>query len=145
MTGGWTDRKPRDRPEQPVLRFLIRRGRAQWPMMAALLAVVVLGATLLGACALLVTRTAGQSVEAAASRAPAGDVEVTAYTVDVRGPDAQSVADDTRRLLTSVLAPFPAATSARASSAMRPLPRPAAAGDVPAQAYLSGVQDLPAR
>ncbi|WP_233624858.1 ABC transporter permease [Actinoplanes sp. ATCC 53533] len=126
--------------------FLARRGRAQWPLLTALLAVVMLGATLLGTCALLVTRTAGQSLEAAATRAAPGDVEVTAYTVAVRGPDARPVADDTRRLLSSVLAPFAATTAARASSAMRPLPVPRAGGDeVPAVSYLSGVEELSTR
>ena len=52
-----------------VLRLLARRARAQWPLLAALLAVVTVGATLLGTCALLVTRTAEQALEVAASRA----------------------------------------------------------------------------
>lgn len=126
--------------------FLARRGRAQWPLLTALLAVVMLGATLLGTCALLVTRTAGQSLEAAAARAAPGDVEVTAYTVAVRGPDARPVADDTRRLLTSVLAPFAATTAARASSVLRPLQLPAAGDDeIPAVSYLSGVEELATR
>ena len=64
----------------------------------------------------------------------------------VRGPDAPSVADDTRAVLTSALAPFPATTTARASSVMRSLPPTRAGGTgVPAEAYLSGVEDLPAR
>lgn len=129
-----------------MLRLLVHRARAQWPLLAALLAVVMVGSTLLGTFALLVTRTADQALEVAASRAAPDDVDATAYTVTVRGADARSVADDTRRVLTSALAPFPATTAARASSVMRPLPRTRAGRDgVPAQAYLSGVQDLTAR
>ncbi|MEV1244921.1 FtsX-like permease family protein [Nonomuraea sp. NPDC050022] len=129
-----------------MLRLLAYRARAQWPLLAALLAVAMVGPTLLGACALLVTRTAEQALEAAASRATPDQVDVTAYTVTIRGPDARSVADDTRRVLTSALAPFAVTTAARASSVMRSLPTTRAGGDgVPAETYLSGVEDLPAR
>ncbi|MEW9552337.1 FtsX-like permease family protein [Nonomuraea sp. NPDC050783] len=110
-------------------------------MLAALLAVAVVGPTLLGACALLLTRTAEQALETAASRAAPDRIDVTAYTVTVRGEHARSVADDTRDVLTSALAPFAATTAARASSVMRPLPGAGA----PAVAYLSGIEDLPAR
>ncbi|QYC44253.1 FtsX-like permease family protein [Nonomuraea coxensis DSM 45129] len=124
-----------------MLRLVARRVRAQWPLLAALLAVAVVGPTLLGACALLLTRTAEQALETAASRATHDQVGVTAYTVTVRGEHARSVADDTRAVLTSALAPFTATTAARASSVMRSLP----GAGVPAVAYLSGVEDLPAR
>ncbi|MFC4533813.1 FtsX-like permease family protein [Sphaerisporangium dianthi] len=129
-----------------MLRLLARRARAQWPLLAALLTVVMVGPTLLGACALLITRTAEQALEAAASQAAPGEVEVTAYAVTVRGPDVRSVADDTRTVLASTLAPFAATTSTRVSSLMRRLPgtRAGEAG-VPAEAYLSAVEDLPAR
>ncbi|WP_433513312.1 FtsX-like permease family protein [Nonomuraea sp. CA-143628] len=129
-----------------MLRLLAHRARAQWPLLAALLAVAMVGPTLLGACALLITRTAEQALEAAASRATPDQVDVTAYTVTIRGPDARSVADDTRRVLTSELAPFAATTAARASSVMRSLPTTRAGGDgVPDETYLSGVEDLSAR
>ncbi|GAB3960199.1 hypothetical protein GCM10029978_008880 [Actinoallomurus acanthiterrae] len=125
-----------------MLRLLVRRARAQWPLLAALLTVVMVGSTLLGTYALLVTRTADRALEVAASRVAPDDVDVTAYTVTVRGADARSVADDTRRVLASALAPFAATTAARASSVMRSLPRPRAGrGGVPAQAYLSGMED----
>ena len=123
-----------------------RRARAQWPLLAALLGVVTVGATLLGTCALLITRTAERALEVAAARAAPDDVDVTAYTGTVEGPDARSVAADTRAVLTSALAPFPTTTAARASSVLRALPPTLAAGTtVPPQAYLSGVDDLPAR
>ncbi|GAB3968942.1 hypothetical protein [Plantactinospora veratri] len=129
-----------------MLRLLGLRARAQWPMLAALLAVVALGATLLGTCALLVTRTADRAFEVAAARAAPGEVGVTAYTVDVRGADASSVAADTRELLTSTLAPFSATTAIRASSAFRLLPESLAGhGSVPTETYLSAMDDLPAR
>ncbi|MFG1614587.1 FtsX-like permease family protein [Nonomuraea wenchangensis] len=113
----------------------------QWPLLAALLAVAVVGPTLLGTCALLLTRTAEQALETAASRATPGQIDVTAYAVTIRGEHARSVADDTRAVLTSALAPFATTTAARASSAMRSLP----GAGVSAVAYLSGVEDLPAR
>ncbi|NJP93879.1 permease [Nonomuraea sp. FMUSA5-5] len=124
-----------------MLKLVARRARAQWPLLAALLAVAVVGPTLLGTCALLLTRTAEQALETAAARAGADQVDVTAYTVTIRGEHARSVADDTRDVLTSALAPFAATTAARASSVMRALPGAGA----PSVAYLSGVSDLPSR
>lgn len=124
-----------------MLRLVARRARAQWPLLGVLLAVAVVGPTLLGACALLLTRTAEQALETAASRATSDQIDVTAYTVTVRGEHAKSVADDTRGVLTSALAPFATTTVARASSVMRSLP----GAGVPAVAYLSGVEDLPVR
>ncbi|WP_431919678.1 FtsX-like permease family protein [Nonomuraea jabiensis] len=124
-----------------MLRLVARRARAQWPLLAALLAVAVVGPTLLGTCALLLTRTAEQALETAASRATSDQIDVTAYTVAIRGEHARSVADDTLGVLTSALAPFATTTAARASSAMRSLP----SAGVPAVAYLSGMEDLPAR
>ena len=101
-----------------MLRLLARRARAQWPMVAAMLAVVTVGSTLLGIGALLVTRTAERAVEVAASRAGPEAVDVTAFIGTVRGADAGSVITDTRALLTSTLALSPTiATSARSCSA----------------------------
>ncbi|MEV4108195.1 FtsX-like permease family protein [Nonomuraea sp. NPDC049695] len=143
-----------------MLRLLGRRARAQWPLLTALLAVAMVGLTLLGTCALLITRTAEQALETAASRATPDRVDVTAYAVTVRAQDARSVADDTRRVLTSALDPFATTTTARASSVLRSLPatpgggrdgaqgsgpRPGTQSGVPAETYLSGVEDLPAR
>ena len=74
-----------------MLRLLTGRALAQWRLLATLLAVVTVGATLLGTCALLVTRTADRALEVAASRATTADRAVTAYTVTVAGGDAASV------------------------------------------------------
>ncbi|MFC6083946.1 permease [Sphaerisporangium aureirubrum] len=128
-----------------MLRLLGRRARAQWPLLAALLAVVMVGPTLLGTCALLLTRTAERALEAAASRATPDDVRVTAYNVTVLGPNARSVVGDTRRVLTSSLAPFAVTTSAQASSVLRSLPSRAVDGGVPVRTYLSGLEHLPSR
>jgi hypothetical protein len=129
-----------------VIALLTRRARAQWPLLVCLLVVLTLGATLLGTCALLVTRTSERTVEVAASRAAPDDVVVTAYTVAIPAANAQSVATDTRTLLTSSIAPFASTTSTRASSVMRALP---AASDrdrgLLSEAYLSGVEGLQSR
>ncbi|WP_430785305.1 FtsX-like permease family protein [Actinoplanes sp. G11-F43] len=118
--------------------MLLRRARAQWPLLAALLLVVVIGATLLGVCALLVTSSADRAREVAASRATG--TEVTAYTVAIGAADAASVAADTADVLIEALRPFPAEPRGRAASIVRGLP------DVKgAVAYLGGVQDLPGR
>ncbi|BAL87528.1 putative permease [Actinoplanes missouriensis 431] len=118
-----------------MLTLLTRRARAQWQLLATLVAVVTLGATLLGTCALLVTRTADRALEVAASGTSAADAAVTAYTVTIADEDAAEVAADTRALLTESLAPFPIRTTGRASSVLRSLPQGAG--------YLSAVEDLP--
>lgn len=121
-----------------MIALLARRARAQWPLLGSLLAVLTVGATLLGTCALLVTRTSQRAVEVAATRAEPDDVEVTAYTVTVAPGEARSVAADTTAVLKGALAPFSATTATRASSVMRALP-----GD--REAYLSGVDALASR
>ncbi|WP_239137901.1 FtsX-like permease family protein [Sphaerisporangium rufum] len=129
-----------------MLRLLVRRARAQWPLLAALVAVAMVGPTLLGACALLVTRTAERAIEVAASRADPADVAATAYAVTVRGRDARSVATDTRAVLTSAFAPFAVTTDARASSELRALPSEITGRQgTAAETYLAAVDDLSAR
>ena len=122
--------------------LLARRARAQWGLLAALLAVVTIGATVLGVCVLLVTQSSERALEVAASRASPADVEVTAYTGTVAGRDARSVAADSRQILASSLAPFSATTTGRAVSEMRLLPEAAGAPDATAVAYLAGMEDL---
>ncbi|GIM89157.1 FtsX-like permease family protein [Paractinoplanes toevensis] len=126
-----------------MIALLTRRARAQWPLLLSLLAVLTLGATLLGTCALLVTHTSERAVEVAASRADPDDVEVTAYTVTIAAADARSVAADTRTVLTSAIAPFSATTSTRASSNMRTLPSHTDEDrGLLSEVYLSGVDGL---
>ncbi|WP_030488591.1 hypothetical protein [Micromonospora chokoriensis] len=129
-----------------MLRLVSRRARAQWPLLAALLGVVTIGATLLGTCTLLVTRTAERALEVAMARAAPAAVDATVYTGAVEGGHTQSVVTDTRNAVTSALAPFPVTTSARASTVLRALPPTLAKGtSVGPQAYLSGLDDLPSR
>ena len=126
-----------------MLRLLAHRATAQLPLLAAVVAVVTIGATLLGVCALLLTTSQERALESGMARAAPDDVEVTAYVTDVKGKDARSVADDTRALVTRTLAPLAAPTAGRASSMMRPL-----AGDAVAPkqlGYLSGVDGLASR
>ncbi|WIM99445.1 permease [Actinoplanes oblitus] len=124
-----------------MIGLIRRRARAQWPVLAALLAVVTLGATLLGVCTLLVTRSAALALGVAAGEADPATVAVTAYTSDIQGGDARAVVDATRGVLASALAPFPASAAVRASSVMRELPGRTDG----ARTYLSAVEDLPAR
>ena len=129
-----------------MIALLTRRARAQWPLLVCLLVVLTLGATLLGTCALLVTRTSDRTIEVAASRISPAESEVTAYTVTISAANARSVATDTRRLVTSSIAPFTGTTATRASSEVRSLP---AASDerrgLLSEVYLSGVDGLPSK
>ncbi|MEU4159468.1 FtsX-like permease family protein [Actinoplanes sp. NPDC026670] len=120
--------------------LILRRARAQWPLLAAVLAVVTVGATLLGVCALLVTRTSDRALEVAASRAVPASTEVTAYTVTIAPRDVASVDADTRSVLREAVTPFGSVLAGRMSTVMRPVP----IGSTGAQglAYLSGVENL---
>ncbi|MGK5683571.1 FtsX-like permease family protein [Actinoplanes sp. URMC 104] len=129
-----------------MLRLVLRRARAQWPLLASLLTILVIGTTLLGTCALLVTRTSQRAVEVAASRAAPDDVTVTAYLGSMSAADARSVAADTRGVLATAVAPFSATTTTRASSELRLLPvADTTSGAAKGGGYLSGLDDLPAR
>ncbi|WP_250008195.1 FtsX-like permease family protein [Actinoplanes sp. M2I2] len=127
-----------------MLRLVPRRARAQWPLLASLLTILVVGTTLLGTAALLVTRTSERGVEVSAARADPDDVTATAYVGTVAAANARSVATDTRTVLTSAMAPFPATTTTRASAALRLLPM-GDGGGVLGGGYLSGLDDLPSR
>lgn len=124
-----------------MMALLGRRARSQWPVLAALLAVVILGASLLGVCALLVTRSAALALGVAAARADPAAMTVTAYTSTIDGPDAAAVTEATRGVLTSAIAPYGASTAVRASSVTRPLP----GRRDEARTYLSAIEDLPNR
>ena len=125
-----------------MLTLLIRRVRTQWPLLAALVALLAIGATVAGACALLVTRTAEQALESVATRGPAADVETTAYTVGVVPKQGASVAADARTMLTESYAPFRVTTTARASSRTRELPSARLVNGLRAETYLSGMDGL---
>ncbi len=120
--------------------LILRRARAQWPLLAAVLTVVTIGATLLGVCALLVTRTSDRALEVAASRAVPADTDVTAYTVTIAPRDVASVDADTRSVLREAVAPFDSVMAGRMSTVMRSVP--ARSGGAPGLAYLSGVEDM---
>ncbi|MEV4279109.1 FtsX-like permease family protein [Actinoplanes xinjiangensis] len=120
--------------------LILRRARAQWPLLAAVLTVVTIGATLLGVCALLITRTADRALEVAASRAVPADTGVTAYTVTIARGDVASVDADTRSVLREAVAPFDSVMAGRMSTVMRSIPGRSEAA--PGLAYLSGVEDL---
>ncbi|MEU8664378.1 permease, partial [Actinoplanes philippinensis] len=123
--------------------LILRRARAQWPLLAAVLAVVTIGATLLGVCALLVTRTSDRALEVAASRAVPKDTAVTAYTVTIARGDVASVDADTRAVLREAVTPFGSALAGRMSTEMRPIEP--GRGTARRLAYLSGVENLPDR
>jgi hypothetical protein len=105
-----------------TLRLLALRGRVQLPLLSAVVAMVTIGATLLGVCVLLLTVSQDQALTQGLARARADDVSVTAYVTDVPGPQTASVAADTRTTMASALAPLPiSSTDLRASSVVRPL------------------------
>ena len=105
-----------------TLRLLARRAAVQLPLLSAVVAMVTVGATLLGVCALLLTVSQDRALDVGLHRVEPDDVSVTAYVIDVGGPHTASVAADTRAAMASALAPFPvSSTDTRASSVTRPL------------------------
>ncbi|MCO8275150.1 permease [Actinoplanes sp. TRM 88003] len=128
-----------------MLTLVARRARAHWPLLAALLTILVVGATLLGTSTLLVTRTSERAVEVSAARADPDDVTVTAYIGAVAARNAGSVATDSRDVLVTAVAPFTATTTTRASGALRTLPMAGESDGVQGGGYLSAIEDLPAR
>lgn len=138
--------------------LVARRALTQLPLLAAVLAVLVAGAGVAGACALLLTDAGDAAVVAAVRAAPADDVRltvtfrVTGGTSDEArartdpatpdGPVATAAAE-----AAGILAPLGSTTSAWYSSPPLPLagrstPLPGAADDDPGQAYLLAADDV---
>lgn len=126
-----------------MLTYLLRRAAVQRVLLLSVLAVVAIGATLLGLCALLLTVTQERAIDEGVSRAQPSDVELTTFASGIGPGAATDVAADMRRTTTDSLAPFRAATAVRASTAMRRLdPGTSAPRRV---AYLSGIEGLQER
>ena len=126
-----------------MIGLVLRRAAAQLPLLAAVLAVVTIGATLLGVCALLVTATQQRALNAELARAGPAAVDVTAFMGGVRAGAGGPVAAAARAVVTGAVAPLPATTSTRASAALRTLgPQREGARRL---AYLAAVDGLPGR
>lgn len=139
MTVATPARAPRSRPAAP-LRSLLPRAGTQAGLLAAVLAVVVAGAVLLGTCALLLTAGQDRALDVALQRADARDttVEVT-YRLDGGDP---ATADDATRLLSEALTPTRPVVTSWLTSAVRPLATSAAPD---ARAWVVADDDLTAR
>ncbi|UCN15464.1 hypothetical protein LFM56_03815 [Cellulomonas iranensis] len=116
-----------------------RRARTQVGLLAALLAVVVAGAVLLGTCALVLTTGQEQAVDAALRRTDPHDLAVE-VTFRLEGADPRAV-DDAARVLGAALAPARPAVTPWRTSAVRPLAVASAPG---ARAYVTASDDLTA-
>ena len=99
---------------------LLRRGATQAPLLAALLAVVVAGAALLGTCALLLTTGQEAGLDTALRRAEPRDVAVE-VTFRLDGGDPRPAVDATTAALTDALEPVRPTLSTWLTSAVRPL------------------------
>nr|WP_284286934.1 hypothetical protein [Angustibacter aerolatus] len=122
-----------------MLGLVARRALAQRRLLAGVLALVTVGATLLGVCTLLLTVTQERALTRDVQRRPASDVAVTAYLVTVAGADAASVRDGARAVVGAALAPLPSGTATTTVTAMRRLPGGRGVG------YLESVDDVAAR
>ena len=127
-----------------MLTLLRHRAKVQFPLLAAIVAVVTIGATLLGVCALLLTVSQDRALEVGMARAKPADVEVTAYVSGIAGKNLRSVADDTRAQVARSLSPFTGPAVTRISSVTRPL-GPNSSRSTPRVGYLSSIDGLAER
>ncbi|MBX9247137.1 hypothetical protein ICW40_20300, partial [Actinotalea ferrariae] len=113
---------------------VVHRAPTQVPLLATLLAVVVLGTTLLGLCALLLTAGQDSALDASLGSAPPEDVDVR-IDVAVVGGDPVAVATELRQTVTDRLGDD-TVTTAWVTSSLRALP-----GEPVRMAYLAGPTD----
>ncbi|WP_149202191.1 FtsX-like permease family protein [Actinotalea subterranea] len=120
--------------------LVLRRASTQVPLLAAVLAVVVAGTTLLGTCVLLLTTAQDRALEQAIARAGPAEVDVTVGlrlavpdagdgAPDASDPpavDAAQVVADATALVEDAFAPAPSSTSVWLASALQYLPATAA-------------------
>jgi len=122
-----------------MLFFLARRARTQAGLLTAVLAVLLLGATLLGTCALLLTTGQDRAQHAALQRTPAERLSAEVRLTDL-GDDPAGATDAAAAVLRDALAPLPTSTSTWATSPVRDLPAdPAGTRRL---GYLADIDDL---
>jgi hypothetical protein len=123
-----------------MIRLLVRRAGASWPLLAAVVAVVAIGATLLGVSARLLTVSTDSALSVGMSRVQPEDAEVVAYLSDIAPGNGAKATAITEGLLDDALSPLgPPTLQTRASSTMRNLE---GHGSQPQVGYLSGLGDL---
>ena len=124
-----------------TLVLLARRAATQAGLLAAVLAVVLVGTTLLGTCTLLLTTAQDRAQQAALRSTPAEQLSAEVRLTDL-GDDPAGATSAAAAVLQEALSPLPATTSTWATSSVRDLP-PDAAGDR-RLGYLADLDDLPA-
>lgn len=122
-----------------MLGFALRRLRAQWRMVAAVVVLVGTAATHVGVATLLLGATQERAFSVAVERERPERMEVTAFLVDLSTSDMASVRDEAGALLEDVLGPTRPAVTSQASSRMRDL------ADLEGLAYLATTDALPER
>ena len=136
--------------------LLWRRGRAQAGVLAAVLAVMVAGAALVGACVLLMTASPQRALQLAMADAPGDEVQVgvaLGFPEEPDDPDVDERVAATARdasgavaqasdLVTSAFGDLPTTQTVWTSTVMQYLPPD---GDPLRLAYLSELDDLDAR
>jgi len=104
-----------------VLTLLLRRARAQRGLALALAGLVVLAATLVGVCALLLGPTQDRAFAREVQRTEPRDLAVDAFLVDLAAGDVDEVGDTATDRLRDVLAGLDPSTSSVVTSRMRML------------------------
>lgn len=124
-----------------MVRWWVRRALAQRRLLAGVVALVVLGTTLLGVCALLLGATQDRAFTRGVLLESTHDVEVDAFLTEVAGSDVPAVREETQAVVRGVLAPVGSSTSSSVQTRMRRLGETGETGD-DRFAYLAGDTDL---
>ncbi|SDC83236.1 FtsX-like permease family protein [Nocardioides lianchengensis] len=104
-----------------MLRFVVRRALVQRRMVVAAVVLVAVAATLLGTCALLLGPTQDRAFAEQVQRSEPAEVDVTAYLVDLPGPDLVAAREEAGVVVAGVLATTDPTVTGSATSRMRRL------------------------
>ncbi|SFC57587.1 FtsX-like permease family protein [Nocardioides terrae] len=114
-----------------MLALVCRRALVQWRVLAAAVVLVAVAASLLGVCTLLLSVTQERAFHVEILRSQPRDVDVTAYVVDVAGPDVAHARRQADGVVTGLLAPMRPTVTSAVTARMRRL------GDGDRLAYLA--------
>ena len=102
-----------------MLSLTLRRARVQGGMLASVVGLIAAAACLVGVCTLLLSSTQTRAFHAEVERAQPGDVDVTAFLVDLPGSELEDARSRAERAVSEVLAPMRPTVTASAVGAMR--------------------------
>lgn len=104
-----------------MLTLVVRRALAQRRLLAAVVLLVAAASGFVGVCSQLLGVTQDRSFHVEVERSEPADVDVTAYVVDLAGPDLEAARTEAGDVVRDVLAPLDPTVTSAATSEMRRL------------------------